>query len=88
MAIVILVFSGCKDTKAYNDFVYKYGASSRYYCSDEGFLTQEYIHSDRTAVSRQLMTNDANVPIRCNVKDISIRVKETVATGAMSGSVQ
>lgn len=87
---IALLFIGCgDDTSAeYKKFTATYGADSRIYCDESGFLVREWMFSHYKVPSREVVTNDSDTPTRCNVKDISIRVKETVATGAMSGDVR
>lgn len=90
--LLVSIFSGCSESsfesKGHKKFVDQYGSDSRYHCNEAGFLEQEYFLQDsRDHPSRSLVTNDAQVPIRCNVEDIQIRVKESVATGSLSGGV-
>jgi len=85
-----LLFLGCKQEESphYDAFITQYGASSRYFCNEAGFLIHEYAYEESDVITQDIVRNDAAVPTRCDVKDISIRVKETVATGSLSGSVQ
>lgn len=87
---VTLLFIGCSDepTPVYDEFVKKHGANHRFYCDESGFLIEEIARNNYDHISRYLVKNDADVPTRCNVENTSIQVKETVATGALSGSVQ
>ena len=84
LALMALVLVGC-DGKEKKDFIQKYGATSRYYCDDTGFLIREYVFNSDTF--RDLVLNDAKVPTRCS-NNVEVKVKETVATGALSGSVK
>lgn len=82
-ALMALVLIGC-DGKEKKDFIQKYGSMERYYCDDSGFLIREYVYNSN--IYRDLIKNDAKVPTRCS-NNIEIKVKETVATGALIGSV-
>lgn len=84
LALVAFIFIGC-DNKVTNDFKEKYGANTRYYCDDNGFLLEEYVFNNN--IGRSIVRNDAKVPTRCT-NNVEVKVKETVATGALSGSVQ
>lgn len=89
--LLLLSFTGCfertpEELKAKQEFINKYGADDVYVCNESGFLENRYFTHD-FGEKRILQKNDAKQPIRCNVADVSIQVKETVATGALSGSV-
>lgn len=85
-----LLFIGCEGapTPHYDKFVDTYGSNSRFYCDESGFLIEERAYSIPDHISRDVVRNDSYTPVRCNVEDISIQVKETVATGTLSGNVQ
>ena len=89
-----LLLSGCaseeeKSSKVYKDFVAKNKSSSRYYCDENtGFFMQEYFYSSEDVGPTPIpVKNDSDTPVRCS-NDVDITVKETVATGSFSGSVQ
>lgn len=88
--LLAVIFTGCERTpeelKAKQTFIDKYGAQNVYVCNESGFLENRYF-TYAFGESRGLQKNDANQPIRCNVADVAIQVKETVATGALFGSV-
>ena len=90
LLLLAVIFTGCEHTpeklKAEQAFIDKYGAKNVYVCNEAGFLEHRYF-TYTLGERRGLQKNDANQPIRCNVADVSIQVKETVATGALSGSV-
>ena len=87
-----LLFIGCGESyesksQAYLNFVEKHGSHTRFYCDDSGFLVIEFfMYSSDEVASRRLVENDSDTPIRCT-KNVAVNVKETVATGALSGSV-
>lgn len=88
--LLAVIFTGCertpKELKVKQDFLNKYGALDVYVCNEAGFLEHRYFtygFGERRGVQK----NDASQPVRCNVADVAIQVKETVATGALSGSV-
>ena len=90
LLLLAVIFTGCERTpeelRAKQTFIDKYGAEDVYVCNEAGFLEHRYFtygFGERRGVQK----NNANQPIRCNVADVSIQVKETVATGALSGSV-
>lgn len=91
--LIPLLFIGCGDaykskTQAYLNFVEKYGSHTRFYCDDSGFLVIEFfMYSSDEVASRRLVKNDSDTPTRCT-QDVTVNVKETVATGAFSGSVK
>ena len=90
LLLLTIVFTGCEHTpeklKAEQAFIDKYGAKDVYVCSESGFLENRYFTYD-SGERRILQKNDANQPVRCNIADVAIQVKETVATGALSGNV-
>lgn len=90
LLLLTIVFTGCEHTpeklKAEQAFIDKYGAKDVYVCNEAGFLENRYF-AYGFGERRGLQKNDAKQPVRCNVADVSIQVKETVATGALSGSV-
>jgi len=69
LVVVLALVTGCKlnaPSRQFEDFVSKYGSSSRYYCNDDGFLVYEYFYmSDRTYTSKNLVVNDLDQPVRC-----------------------
>ncbi|MCK9549305.1 hypothetical protein [Aquamicrobium sp.] len=73
-----------KEEKAY---ISKYGATDRYYC-ENGFLMFETFSSYDNAPARRVVRNDAETPTRCDNNNTAIQVKETVATGVLSGSIK
>lgn len=88
--LLLLSFTGCSERtpeqlKAKQEFINKYGAADVYVCNESGFLENRYF-TWGFREQRILQKNDAKQPVRCNVADVSIQVKETVATGALSGS--
>ena len=92
--LIPLLFIGCGDTykgkssQAYLNFVEKYGSNTRFYCDDSGFLVMEFfMYSNDEVASRRLVKNDSDTPTRCT-QNVTVNVKETVATGAFSGSVK
>ena len=90
--LVPLLFIGCGDvqskTQEYLDFVGKHGSNTRFYCDDSGFLVMEFfMYSNDEVASRRLVKNDSDTPTRCT-QNVTVNVKETVATGAFSGSVK
>ena len=90
--LVPLLFIGCEDVKSktqeYLDFVEKHGSNTRFYCDDSGFLVMEFfMYSNDKVASRRLVKNDSDTPTICT-QNVTVNVKETVATGAFSGSVQ
>lgn len=89
LLLLAVIFTGCKHTpeelKAEQAFIDKYGAKDVYVCSESGFLENRYFTYD-SGERRILQKNDASQPVRCNTP-VAIQVKETVATGALSGSV-
>lgn len=88
--LLAIVFTGCAPTpeelKAEQAFIAKYGADNVYVCNEYGFLEKRYF-TFNLGERRWLQKNDADQPIRCNVSNVFIQVKETVATGVLSGSV-
>lgn len=89
--LLLLSFTGCsertpEELKAKQEFINKYGAADVYVCNESGFLENRYF-TYKFGEQRILQKNDAGQPVRCNVADVSIQVKETVATGVLSGSV-
>lgn len=90
ITFTLLVFTGCEDTpeelKAKQEFINKYGANDVYVCNESGFLENRYF-TYAFGEKRTIQKNDAQQPVRCNVADVSIQVKETVATGALSDDV-
>lgn len=75
ICITLFLYSGCSDSKAYKEYVKKHGTNQRYYCNSDENLRVD------------LVKNDAKVPTRCS-NQVDIKVKESVATGSLSGGVQ
>jgi len=93
--VSILLFTGCNPSDGYYSYkeakqimLKKYGKIDVYVC-ENGFLVNRYIICTfgGCEIKAYIVMNDANVPTRCSDK-VTIKVKETVATGALSGSVK
>ena len=84
----ILLLIGCGPTpeelKAQKAFFDKYGAYEVNVCNEAGFLENRYL-SPTAAEKRYIIRNDADQPIRCT-DNVTVQVKETAATGLLSGS--
>lgn len=93
LLVISLLFTGCGDrliskSQAYLDFTQKYGSHSRFFCDENEFLIHEFfMYSSDEVASRRLVKNDSDTPTRCT-RSVTVNVKETVATGALSGSVK
>ena len=93
LLVIFLLFTGCgnsvtSESQAYLDFTQKYGSHSRFFCDENEFLIHEFfMYRSDEVVSRRLVKNDSDTPTRCT-RNVTVNVKETVATGALSGSVK
>ena len=91
--IIALLFNGCdyeykSKSQAYLDFTQKHGSHTRFFCDENEFLIHEFfMYSSDEVASRRLVKNDSDTPTRCT-RGVTVNVKETVATGALSGSVK
>lgn len=93
LLIVPMLFIGCTNDEPRNPkfqaLIDAHNGQTKWYeCSEYGFLEEHFIWDTPSSHNVYLVLNDANVPTRCNVKDTSIRVKESVATGVLSGDVR
>ena len=91
--VLPLIFLGCSKSESMDPKLQALidahdGQTTWFECNDVGFLEEHNIWRSPQHHAVRLIKNDANVPTRCNVSDISIRVKETVATGTLSGDVR
>jgi hypothetical protein len=89
--IAILMIAGCEKHQSIppemKQLMDEHGGASSWYECNEGFLVEHRINDYSTGWyhNAAIVVNDADVPTRCGEADI--KVKESVATGALSGSV-
>jgi len=88
LSVIIVFLIGCSniESEMHKQYIKQHGTDQRYYCNSDGFLIYEFFGKNYDTPSISLVKNDANIPTRCS-NNVELKVKETVATGALSGSV-
>lgn len=86
LVIFILFLAGCKKTPptdTYVQFVKDHKSKKAFIC-ENGFLTKQNVVYWQDYIVKDLVRNDAGIPTRCT-DNVTVEVRETVATGALSG---